>query len=272
MIMKNTLSNLLSIRYGKDLAGLDFELISTLTTLLSHKSIRHYLDKPLPDGLLELLIAAAQSAPSSSNLQLWSVVAITDSERKQRLSELSNNQSQIIQAPLFLVWLADVSRLERIMATDNLDTKELHQLDLFLIAIIDVALAAQNVVIAAESLGLGTVYIGALRNNVTRVSTELQLPNGVFPVFGLCMGYPNSEKKIAVKPRLPQEAVLHKEVYQPNSDTVISDYNDIMAEFYEQQKMNVDGTWAKHCSDRIQARATNSELQLFLENRFGKKC
>lgn len=269
--MKNTLSDLLSARYGKNLANLDFELNSTLTTLLSHKSIRHYLDKPLPDGALELMIAAAQSAASSSNLQLWSVVAITDSERKQRLSELANNQSQITQAPLFLVWLADVSRLEKIMATDNLNTQGLHQLDLFLIAIIDAALAAQNAVIAAESQGWSTVYIGALRNNVTRVSAELQLPEGVFPVVGLCVGYENTDKNIAVKPRLPQEAVLHKEVYQSNSANVIDDYNDTMIDFYQKQKMNVDGTWAKHCSDRIQARATHSELQAFLENKFCKK-
>jgi nitroreductase len=263
----HTLSDLLSSRYGRTV-HLEHELNSTLETLLSHKSIRHYIDKSLPDGTLELMIAAAQSAASSSNLQLWSVVAITDSERKQRLSALANNQSQITQAPLFLVWLADVSRLDSIMTADALDTQGLYQLDLFLIAIIDAALAAQNAVIAAESLGLGTVYIGALRNNVTSVSAELQLPNGVFPVFGLCVGYPNSEKKISVKPRLPQQAVLHHEVYQSNSDTEVESYNLVMTEFYQQQNMNVEGAWAKHCSDRIQARATNSELQAFLKNKF----
>ena len=265
----HTLSDLLFARYGHP-AHLDVELNATLDTLLSHKSIRHYLDKPLPDGALELMIAAAQSAASSSNLQLWSVVAVSDIERKQRLSALASNQSQITQAPLFLVWLADVSRLDTIMTTDNLDSQGLYQLDLFLIAIIDAALAAQNAVIAAESLGLGTVYIGALRNNVTRVTEELQLPNGVFPVFGLCVGYPNPDKNIAVKPRLPQSAVLHQEVYQRNSNTEVESYNATMTRFYQQQKMNVDGTWAKHCSDRIQARATHSELRIFLEHQFGK--
>ena len=88
-------------------------------------------------------------------------------------------------------------------------------------------------------------------------------------MFGLCVGYPNSEKKIAVKPRLSQQAVLHHEVYQPNVDTEVESYNLVMTEFYKQQNMNVDGTWAKHCSDRIQARATNSELQVFLAQRFG---
>jgi nitroreductase len=267
----NTLSDLLFARYGKNLTHLDSKFNSTLETLLSHKSIRHYLDKLLPVGTLELMIAAAQSAASSSNLQLWSVVAIADEERKKHLSELANNQSQITQAPLFLVWLADVARLESIMSANNLDTQGLYQLDLFLIAVIDAALAAQNAVIAAESLGLGTVYIGALRNNVTRVSTVLQLPSGVFPVFGLCVGYPNLDKKIAVKPRLPQKAVLHKETYQSNSTTEIDDYNEVMTLFYQQQKMNVEGTWAKHCSDRIQARATHSELQAFLTEQFGSK-
>ena len=270
--MNNTLSDLLFARYGRNLTPLDIKLNSTLETLLSHKSIRHYLDKPLPVGTLELMIAAAQSAASSSNLQLWSVVAIADEERKKHLSELANNQSQITQAQLFLVWLADVARLENIMSANNLDTQGLYQLDLFLIAVIDAALAAQNAVIAAESLGLGTVYIGALRNNVTRVSAALQLPSGVFPVFGLCVGYPNSDKKIAVKPRLPQKAVLHQETYQADSQTdAVTDYNDIMSFFYQQQNMNVEGTWAKHCSDRIQTRATNSELQAFLAQQFGSK-
>lgn len=273
MKTSSALSNALFARYGKNSEqfNFNFELNSTLEILLSHKSIRHYLDKPLPDGTLELMIAAAQSAASSSNLQLWSVIAVADSERKQRLSALASNQSQITQAPLFLVWLADVSRLENIMDAGNLDTQGLYQLDLFLIAIIDAALAAQNAVIAAESLGLCTVYIGALRNNVTRVSKELQLPEGVFPVFGLCVGYSNPDKKIAIKPRLPQQAVLHKETYQSNLETEVESYNDIMAEFYQRQKMNVDGTWAKHCSDRIQARATHSELHVFLEHHFGKK-
>lgn len=267
--MENTLSALLTARYGKNFTECDFALNATLETLLSHKSIRHYLAKPLPDGMLELLIAAAQSAASSSNFQLWSVVAVTDLERKQRLAELANNQVFIVQAPLFLVWLADVARLEQIMKADNLDTQGLYQLDLFLIAIIDAALAAQNAVLAAESQGLGTVYVGALRNNVARVSAELQLPDGVFPVFGLCVGYPNPDKKIAVKPRLPQEAVLHKEVYQPNpSSNSIETYNQIMTDFYQKNNMNVNETWAKHCSERVMNRASNSELQAFLKNRF----
>jgi nitroreductase len=270
--MTNTLTNLLATRYGKEFATLNFELNSTLETLLSHKSIRHYLEKPLPDGMLELLVAAAQSAASSSNLQLWSVVATTDLERKKRLSELSNNQTQIVQAPLFLVWLADVARLENIMQAENLDTQGLHQLDLFLIAVIDAALSAQNAVIAAESQGLSTVYIGALRNNVGSVAQELQLPDGVFPVFGLCVGYANLEKKISVKPRLPQDAVLHREIYDASrTANAVENYNQIMAQFYEQNNMNVQGHWATHCSDRILSRATNSELQAFLAEKFAAK-
>jgi nitroreductase len=270
--MSTNLSTLLSARYGKNSPNLNVDIDETLETLLSHKSIRHYLDKPLPEGTLELLIAAAQSAASSSNLQLWSVVAVTNLDRKQRLAELSNNQSQITQAPLFLVWLADVARLENIMKADNLDPQGLYQLDLFLIAIIDAALAAQNAVIAAESQGLSTVYIGALRNNVTSVCEELQLPKGVFPVFGLCVGFANSEKKIAIKPRLPQEAVLHKEVYQSSSQTAaVNSYNEVMRDFYSQNDMNVQGNWANHCSERIQNRAINSQLQAFLFAQFGSK-
>ncbi len=267
--MNNTLKNLLTARYGENAIELSLESNTTLEMLLSHKSIRHYQDKPLPDGALELLITAAQSAASSSNLQLWSVVAITDTERKQRLSQLSNNQAHITQAPLFLVWLADVARLETIMQKNHLNTQGLHQLDLFLIAVIDATLAAQNAVIAAESQGWGTVYIGALRNQVKSVAEELKLPDGVFPVFGLCVGYPNTNKSISIKPRLPQSAVLHKETYQQNApETEIQSYDEVMTRFYQENNMNVQGTWSQHCSQRILERATHSQLQAFLAERF----
>ena len=244
---------LLHERYG---AEFEFELgvpwNNSLITLLRHRSVRAYLNKPLPQGTLETLVAAAQSASTSSNLQTWSVIAVEDPERKARLAQLAGGQAHIHQAPLFLVWLADLARLGRIAEQRRLPHSGLNYLEMFLMAAVDASLAAQNAVIAAESLGLGTVYIGAMRNQPEAVAAELGLPKQVFAVFGLCVGYPDLSHPIAVKPRLAQEAVLHRETYGlEKQDNVVEDYNRIMSEFYQDQKMNVAGDWSQHSIDRV---------------------
>ncbi|WP_245455621.1 nitroreductase family protein [Neorhizobium lilium] len=86
--------------------------------MLDHRTSRNYLPRSLPEGTVELLAAAAQSAPSSSNLQAWSVVAVEDPERKARLAGFTGGNAHILAAPLFLVWLVDLKRL-RDIARDN---------------------------------------------------------------------------------------------------------------------------------------------------------
>src|SRR3569833_3811073 len=132
--------------------------------LLAHRSIRSYRPDPVPGHTVETLVAAAQSAASSSNLQTWSVVAVEDPARKQRLSEFAGNQKHIREAPLFLVWLADLSRAERLAEREGRPDDGIHFLETLFVAVIDAALAAQNAVVALEAQGLGAVYIGALRN------------------------------------------------------------------------------------------------------------
>ncbi|MBD2139717.1 NADPH-dependent oxidoreductase [Anabaena sp. FACHB-1237] len=220
--------------------------------MLSHRSIRAYLPDALPPGTLEVLIAAAQSAASSSNLQTWSVVAVEDANRKEELSKLTNNQAHIRQSPLFLLWLADLARLSYIAENRGLSHEGLDYLEMFLMAAIDATLAAQNAVVAAESLGLGTVYIGALRNKPQEVAQILKLPPHVVAVFGLCVGYADPNVNVAIKPRLPQSVVLHRETYQlSEQDEGISLYNQVMKDFYESQQMNVPGDWAEHSSKRV---------------------
>lgn len=243
------LTELLHLRYGKDfpkeIAGND-----SLITLLSHRSIRAYSPQPLPSGTLEILVAAAQSAATSSNLQTWSVVAVEDVEGKEKLSHLAGNQAYIRQCPLFLVWLADLARLSYVAENRGMSHEGLDYLEMFLTATIDAALAAQNAAVAAESLGLGTVYIGAMRNQPEEVAATLGLPPHVFAVFGMCVGYP--DQRAVIKPRLPQQAVLHRETYQLSEQAeAVADYNEVMKAFYTSQKMNVAGDWVEHSSKRV---------------------
>lgn len=232
------MERLVQARYrgGEDLADLRWN--ETLSVLAAHRSVRAYKPDPLPAGTLETLVLAAQSAATSSNLQTWSVVAVTDPARKAILAEVAGGQKHILQAPLMLVWLADLSRLKTMAERRGQAAEGLDYLEMATVAIIDAALAAQNAVIAAESLGLGTVYIGALRNDPGRVATLLDLPEMAFAVFGLCVGYPVDEVVTGVKPRLATEVVLHRETYGQSADPeAIARYDAAMQEFQGEQAM-----------------------------------
>ncbi|MFB9127423.1 NADPH-dependent oxidoreductase [Paraburkholderia dipogonis] len=241
-------------RYGAPFATSPPEWNDTLETLLAHRSVRAFDDRPLPDGALETLIAAAQSAPSSSNLQTWSVVAVEDPARKARLSVLAGDQTHIRHAPLLLVWLADLARLEAVAARAGVKPEGLHYLETLLVGVIDAALAAQNAVVALESLGLGSVYIGAIRNAPEQVAAELALPPHVLPVFGLCVGYADLARPAQVKPRLPQSVVLHRERYDAHAQpSGIAVYDGILSEFQTRQGQS-EAAWTCRSIERWRTR------------------
>ena len=238
-------------RYGKIELPKQGPWNDAINLLLSHKSVRSYKPDLLPDGTLETLLAAAQSAATSSNLQLWSLVAITDPRKKRELAKVAGNQKHIEQCPLFLVWLADLSRNQRMGEEEGVEMEVMPFVETFLVAAIDAALAAQNAVIAAESLQLSTVYIGAMRNNPEKVAELLQLPSEVFGVFGLCVGYASSDIKAEVKPRLPQAAIAFNEVYgNPDEQKLRINYDHEMTKFSERNEMGAD-TWTNRVLGRM---------------------
>jgi nitroreductase len=222
-----------------------------LETILNHRSVRAFLPRALPEGTLELLIAAAQSASTSSNLQFWSVVAVQETERKLRLADLAGQQQFIRDAPLLLVWLADLSRLDRIAADRRARVDGTHYLEEFIVGVVDAALAAQSTLIAAESLGLGAVYIGAMRNLPEQIATELGLPPHAFAVFGMSIGYPDPARPTDIKPRLPQSLVLHREQYSKAAHNgEIDGYNMTMHGFQREQGMTAID-WTQQCFNRV---------------------
>lgn len=230
----------LSQRYRDSSAVAPVEWNATLDVLLSHRSVRRYEAREVSDTVLSTLVAAAQSASTSSNLQLWSVVAVRDAGRKKRLSELSGNQRHIVEAPLFLVWLADFARLRQLADEHQTPLEGQDYLEAGVLGCVDAALAAQNAMVAAESLGLGGVYIGGIRNQPEGVAEVLGLPPGVMAVFGMCLGYPATDEADAarVKPRLPQSVVLHQETYALEPQRAeIEVYEQRVSAFYEEEKM-----------------------------------
>ena len=203
---------------------------ATIDRLMSHRSIRKFTDRPINADLLSTLVCAGQAAASSSFLQGVSVIRITDSELRGQLSEIAANQAYVRQAPEFLVFCADLNRSSRCCAWHGEVATEGFT-EQFIIATVDVALMAQNVVVAAESEGLGICYIGAIRNNPARVAELLQLPRGVYPVFGLCLGYPAQDPEI--KPRLPLSVVMKENAYSEEGDQQsISQYDEQVLEYY----------------------------------------
>lgn len=200
-------------RYGGDVDLPGTAWNEVLATLLGHRSVRGFSPRSLPEETLPLLVAAAQSAATSSNTQSWSVVSVVDPAKRRRLAEIAGGQRHVEEAPLFLVWIADLARAAGIGERQGLELGALDYTEAFLIAAIDAALAAQNAVTAAESLGLRTVYIGALRNRPAEVAELLELPSRAVAVFGLCVGYARPDAEGEVKPRLEQKAILHIDRY-----------------------------------------------------------
>lgn len=256
--MTGTLATLWTERYREDAPPLvrDPALADNpvLCSLMAHRSVRAYRADPLPEGTLDIAIAAAQSAATSSNLQCWSVVAVEDSARRARLAQLSGDQAHVASAPLFLVWIADLSRLERIAERNGSEHAALDYTETFMVSVIDATLAAQNAVAALEALGLGTVYIGGLRNHPIAVARELALPARTFALFGLCVGYPDDGRPAAIKPRLPQQAVLHREHYDASAEAAVVAEYDVRADRFQREQGLPSRAWSEAMSQRIAQR------------------
>jgi len=211
----------------------------TIDLLCSHRSIRAFTDQAISAEQREAIIAAAQSASTSSFLQCSSIIRITDPALRQQLVTLTGGQQWVADAAEFWVFCADFNRHLQICPDAQLGRAE--QL---LLGCVDTALMAQNAMVAAESLGLGGVFIGGIRNNIAQVTELLGLPKFVLPLFGFCIGYPSAVPDI--KPRLPQAMLVHEIQYQPVDPQVLADYDSRTAIYYEQRDSNQRSeTWSE---------------------------
>lgn len=233
-----------ALRYGSSAPDL-----GDLGALLNHRSVRKFSDEPIPEGTVAGLVAAAQSAATSSMLQTWSVVSVQDSERRLAIAKLCGGQRQIERAAWFFAWCLDLHRVKTLAERAGLSTEAVGLMEMFTVGAVDTALAAERFVVAAERLGLGTCYIGALRNHPEAVRDLLGLPAGTAGLFGLCLGVPSEEAKAAIKPRLGQDAVWHREQYNVSVD--VSDFDARYLQFSLEQGMD-DVPWSRKMADRIQ--------------------
>jgi nitroreductase len=227
---------------------------SVIELLKSHRSIRKFTTQPITPDLLENLLLAAQAAATSSFLQGATLIRVTKPESRQKIAELAGNQKYVETAAEFFVFCADLHRPGN-YCREYGKPFEGDFTEHFIIATVDVALMAQNLVTAAESEGLGICYIGGIRNNPAPVAELLDLPYGVYPVFGLCLGYPDQDPE--VKPRLPLSVIVKQDSYKEVGDKeAIKKYDEEIREYYRTRTGGGHGvSWSEQVSELLSDKA-----------------
>ncbi len=234
--------------------------------LQRHRSIRKFTDQKIPEEILHKILLSAQMASTSSHLQAYSIIGVTDQKLRQQLAEYCGNQRYVETCAHFLVFCADLNRLDYVTRRQGVEvTETLETTEKFIVATVDAALAAQNAAVAAESHGLGIVYIGGIRNHIEEVAKLLQLPKKVYPVFGMCLGYPAQDPQR--KPRLPLTSVYFENRY-PDLKTIEKDldqYDAHVRQYYiERTQGKRQDTWSGMMAKTL-ATPSRTHMKTFLE-------
>ena len=215
----------------------------TIETLLKRRSIRKYDDRPVTDEQVDAILHAAFRAPTSSNIQSYSVIVVRDPKIKQQLSVPTGNQKHIIDCPVFLAFCADLTRLEHVLQERGHTLAE-NNMEVGLVSSIDASLVGMSAYLAADSLGIKGVMIGAVRNDAVKIAEILELPKFVYCVFGMCLGYPAETPK--QKPRMEQGLVVHHNQYDSSKTaTAVDAYDLALRAHYEGNgKQTTPDSWS----------------------------
>lgn len=254
----------------------------TLATIHNRTSLRIYKDTPISDEHLQTILEATMRAPTAGNMMLYSIVTITDQNTKDMLSKTCDNQPFIARAPLLLLFLADyqrwfdyfqMSKVAEFCAESGRVFQGPDLGDLF-IALDDALIAAQTAVLAAESLGIGTCYIGDIMENYETHRELLNLPDYVFPAALLTLGYYPDNYQPKFRERFGQEFIVHSEKYQRTTvEGLQSMFSSLEENFSPSNRFG-----AKNMGQFMYARKTGSEfskemsrsIRVALENWQGK--
>lgn len=202
-------------------------MTETIKLMKSHTSVRRFKEQEIPQADLEEILTAGQMASSWKNFQSYSVILVRSQEKKDALYELVP-QEAIRQSAAFLLFVGDLNRAEK-GASLHTDSFQPQGVEGLLITSVDVALAGQNTLLAAESLGYGGVIIGLVRYKSEEVAELFNLPGYTYPVFGIALGVPDQQHE--VKPRLPLNQVVFEEEYQEQPVAAILDYDIVQADY-----------------------------------------
>ena len=205
----------------------------TIKTLLNHRSVRKYESKPIPPEDIRKAVECGQRASTSSNIQAYSLLHITDTQKRNTLVDLTGGQPQVAQSGAFFIVCGDLRR--HLILAKRAGESFKPSLEAFLLATIDATLFAQNLVIAFEAMGYGICYIGGLRNSLPQVDELLNIPKGVLPLYGLCVGTPADTPDL--KPRFTPETVCFENEYPDDANMLelIAEYDDRCRSYYQER-------------------------------------
>jgi len=233
----------------------------TIRLLFERSSCRDFLDKKIPADILRFVLEAGTHAPTGGNLQPYSIIKIEDTAMKQKLAEMCG-QSFIGKAPVLLLFCIDLHRIERWASLNVAPFTATSSFRHFWVSFQDVIICAQNICTAADSMGLGSVYIGTVVEKPADIQAMFKLPKGVFPVVLLCMGYPTTRP--APRKKLPIDVVVHPEQYHEIEEQELlaayeKKYPDYKLEVTEERLETImkvcrqvhGEEFAKKCAERI---------------------
>ncbi|MDF7682689.1 NADPH-dependent oxidoreductase [Lactobacillus sp. ESL0679] len=208
--------------------------------MTQHVSVRDFVDEPLPIATKEKLLKAANSASSSNFVQAFSIIEITDTQKRQQLGEIANCPEYVIHSGAFYVFVADLYRQKCLLEHANQSLAGIKNMEALLVSVIDATIAAQSMAIAAEELDLGICYIGGIRNDLKQVSEILTLPEFTVPVFGMTIGVPT--KKNGPKPRMALDQKVAQNSYDKAKFTDLTAYQQLTAAYYASRNSNQQQT------------------------------
>lgn len=179
--------------------------------MMKRRSVRVFKDQEIPESIIEQLVDVANQAPSGGNIQPLSIILVRNPEGREKLAELSGGQPWVKNAPFTMIFCLDFYRIKKWAELCQADFRGERALNHFLIAYADLMVAAQNVVILAESFGLGSVYIGSIQHEIDATRDFFEIPQYVLPMMLLSIGYPKSIPQSI--PKLKREVIVHHEKY-----------------------------------------------------------
>ena len=192
--------------------------LTTIERMLDHRTCRHFTEQSVDDELLDLMLAATLSTPSKSDLQQCTVIVVDEEERRRAIADLIPSMPWVLESPRFLVFCGDSRRIRQVASGAGVEFANDH-LDAFLNAAADAAMHMSTFIWAAESVGLGTCPISVVRNHIDEVSRILELPDHVFPLAGMCVGWP--KRSAPVSPRLPTSVTVHRDRYDDRDVNIL---------------------------------------------------
>ncbi|WP_308618479.1 nitroreductase family protein [uncultured Enterococcus sp.] len=220
-----------------------------IALLQNHRTYRDFDESyELTKEELQTILDTSRQAPSWMNGQAYSIIVVKDKTLREKLVAINPNNPHMLHSSVFLLFVADLKRTQIVATKEQVDYHINDSLNPLIIATTDASLALQNAVIAVEALGLGSVIVGSVRNQITAVSELFNLPDYVFPLAGLSIGKPAVEMQI--KPRLPEQAVVHYDTYHEYNYQLITDYDQTMKKFGEARETKL---WTKKFADYYQA-------------------